>query len=63
MVQKLWQIITKTKPNKKQQNHQKRPANPPARFAFRLKAKQRSNKERGRAQQTEKTPPDLPSIQ
>ena len=54
VVQKLWQIITKPTTNKKQQNHrnQKRPANPPARFALRLKAKQRSNKERGRAQQT-----------
>ena len=42
--------------NKKQQNHhnQKRSANPPARFAFRHKAKQRSNKERGRAQQNKK---------
>ena len=40
-----------------QTNHkrnQKRPANPPARFAFRHKAKQRSNKERGRAQQKPK---------
>ena len=54
VVQKRRQIITKPKTNKKQQNHhnQKRPANPPARFALRLKAKQRSNKERGRAQQT-----------
>ena len=53
VVQKLWQIITT---NKQQQNHhnQKRPANPPARFAFRHKAKQRSNKERGRAQQNKK---------
>ena len=41
---------------KQQQNHhnQKRPANPPARFAFRLKSRQRSNKERGRAQQNKK---------
>ena len=57
VVQKLWQIITKPKTNKKkQQNHhnQKRPANPPARFAFRVKSRQRSNKERGRAQQNKK---------
>ena len=56
VVQKFWQIITKPTTNKKQQNHhnQKRPANPPARFAFRHKAKQRSNKERGRAQQNKK---------
>ena len=61
VVQKLWQIITKPKTNKKQQNHQnqKRPANPPARFAFRLKAKHRSNKERGRGP-TNKTHSDLP---
>ena len=43
VVQKLWQIITT---NKQQQNHhnQKRPANPPARFAFRHKANSEATK-------------------
>ena len=56
VVQKLRQIITKTPTNKKTKktHNQKRPANPPARFAFRHKARQRSNKERGRAQQEPK---------
>ena len=49
MVQNRGQIIINTNKQTKKRN-QKRPANPPARFAFRHKAKQRSNKERGRAQ-------------
>ena len=42
----------KSSQHKKQtkKRNQKRPANPPARFAFRQKAKEQSNKERGRAQ-------------
>ena len=62
VVQKLWQIITKNKENQNNTTtaNQKRPANPPARFAFRHKAKQRSNKKRGRAQQKQKTHSDLP---
>ena len=44
--------------------NQQRPANPPARFAFRQKTKQRSNKERGRAQtKTNKSTWDLPWTQ
>ena len=48
------QIIISTQTKNKKPN-QKRPANPPARFAFRQKAKQRSNKERGRAQTNNQT--------
>ena len=50
---KTWanHYVTKDKQKTTKPPQPKRPANPPARFAFRLKAKQRSNKERGGAQQ------------
>jgi len=63
VVQKLWQIITKTKPNKNQQATKNDPQIPQPDLRFASKQNSEATKNGAGPNKPKKTHPDFPSIQ